>query len=97
MRDYPELFNLDLLSPTRRAWKMRIESCRLSNVEQRILGLNRENDLPGAQVPERYFQYLKTGDLSLAVSYTHLDVYKRQIAGKRGRSRRPHWRRSTPF
>ena len=65
MRDYPELFNLDLLSPTRRAWKMRIESCRLSNVEQRILGLNRENDLPGAQVPERYFQYLKTGDLSL--------------------------------
>ena len=64
MRDYPELFHLDLLSPTRRAWKMRIESCRLSNVEQRILGLTRENDLPGAQVPERYFQYLKTGDLS---------------------------------
>ena len=65
MQDSPELFNLDLLSPTRRAWKMRIESCRLSNVEQRILGLAREKDLPGAQVPQRYFDYLKTGDLSL--------------------------------
>ncbi len=65
MKDVPVLFDLDLLHPARRAWKLRIESCRLSNIEEKILGLARENDLPGAEVPERYFAFLRNGDMSL--------------------------------
>lgn len=65
MRSLPELFDLDLLHPARRAWKLRIESCRLTNIEEKILGMHRENDLPGAEVPERYFSFLKTGDMAL--------------------------------
>lgn len=65
MKDHPEPFNLDLLPPSRRVWKLRIESCRLSNLEERVLGLRREGDLPGSEAPERYFAFLKSGDLSL--------------------------------
>ena len=54
--------HLDLLYPVRRIWKKRLESCSLSTVERDILGVNRENDVPGYLVPEIYFRYLKTKD-----------------------------------
>lgn len=56
---------LDLLYPARRTWKMRIGSCRLSRIEEFILGQPRHDDLPGSEVPRRYFDYLKSGDLAL--------------------------------
>ena len=66
MRDrWQALENLDLLVPARRAWKLRIGSCRLSRIETEILGMPREADLPGSEVPERFFRFLKTGDESL--------------------------------
>ena len=57
--------NLDLLTPARRAWKLRIGSCRLANIEAEILGMPRHDDLPGSEVPGRYFEFLKTGDEGL--------------------------------
>ena len=78
MRDYPELFDLDLLMPSRRAWKLRIESCRLANVEEKILGIVRENDLPGSEVPERYFEFLKTGNMALVddiIRHNRQDIF----------------------
>ena len=66
MRDvWREMQQLDLLYPARRTWKMRIGSCRLSRIEEFILGQGREGDLPGSEVPQRYFDYLKTGDMAL--------------------------------
>ena len=66
MRDrWRELENLDLLTPARRAWKLRLGSCRLANLEAEVLGMPREDALPGSEVPQRYFQFLKTGDESL--------------------------------
>ena len=62
---WKELEQLDLLYPARRAWKLRLGSCRLSRIETEILGLPRENDLPGSEVPGRFFEFLKTGDASL--------------------------------
>lgn len=59
------LENLDLLYPARRAWKLRLGSCKLSRIETEILGLPREHDLPGSEVPARFFQFMKTGDESL--------------------------------
>ena len=60
-----ELEQLDLLYPARRTWKLRIGSCRLSRLEEYILSQPRHDDLPGSEVPRRYFDYLKSGDLSL--------------------------------
>lgn len=66
MRDrWRDLENLDLLTPARRAWKLRLGSCRLATLEAEILGMPREDDLPGSEVPTRYFEFLKTGDESL--------------------------------
>ena len=63
MRDrWKALENLDLLYPSRRAWKLRLGSCRLCNIESEILGMPRADDLPGSEVPARYFEYLRTGD-----------------------------------
>lgn len=57
-----DLYHFDLLYPARRLWKKRLESCSLSTVERDILGVIRENDVPGYLVPEIYFRYLKTKD-----------------------------------
>jgi len=66
MRDqWRALENLDLLYPSRRAWKLRLGSCRLCNLEAEILGMPREDDLPGSEVPARFFQFLKTGEDAL--------------------------------
>jgi uncharacterized protein len=55
--------NLDLLAPSRRLWKRRLESCRLSALEVDILGLSRtHSDVPGSIIPYLYREYLKTGD-----------------------------------
>ena len=59
------LENLDLLYPARRAWKLRLGSCRLANLEAEILGKPRQDDLPGSEVPGQYFEFLKTGDEGL--------------------------------
>src|SRR5699024_11659923 len=63
--ELPSLVSVDLLLPARRLWKLRIKSCRLANLEAQILGVPREHDLPGSEVPGRYFSFLKTGDESL--------------------------------
>lgn len=78
LKDYPDLFNLDLLPPSRRAWRLRIESCRLANIEEKILGIERHNDIPGSEVPQRYFEYLKTGEMSLVddiISHNRQDIF----------------------
>src|ERR1700693_4669504 len=51
---------LDLLFGARRLWKLRLESCRLVDLENRILGVERQGDLPGEMIPYCYFEYLRT-------------------------------------
>ena len=52
--------HLDLLQIARRLWKLRLGRCNLGRLEEVILGKPREDDLPGSEVPQRYFEYLKT-------------------------------------
>ena len=61
-RDMP---HLDLIHPARRAWKLRLKDCSLGHIEESVLGIHREHDIPGAEVPERYFAFLKCGDMAL--------------------------------
>lgn len=60
-----ELPHLDLLHMCRRLWKLRLGRCNLSRLEEVILGQGRTDDIPGSEVPQRYFTYLKTGQMSL--------------------------------
>lgn len=57
--------HLDLLHAARRVYKLRLGRCNLTALEEAVLGKTRCDDLPGAQVPERYFTYLKTGEFAL--------------------------------
>ncbi|MBQ8556845.1 MAG: ribonuclease H-like domain-containing protein [Clostridia bacterium] len=57
--------HIDLLHIARRVWKLRLQRCNLSNLEEALLGIPRIDDLPGYLVPERFFSYLKTEDFTL--------------------------------
>lgn len=59
-----EMGQIDLLHPARRVWKLRLEKCSLGALEENVLGVSRELDIPGAEIPEKYFHYLKTRDFS---------------------------------
>ena len=43
---FDRMEHLDLLFGARRLWKLRLESCRLVDLENRILGVEREGDCP---------------------------------------------------
>lgn len=71
------LAHLDLLFGARRLWKLRLESCRLVELERRILGVEREGDVPGAMIPQLYFDSLRAGNADgLAPVFYHnaLDI-----------------------
>jgi uncharacterized protein YprB with RNaseH-like and TPR domain len=57
--------HLDFLFPARSLWGHQQESCRLFHLAREILGADREEDIPSAEIPVRYFEYLRTGDFSL--------------------------------
>ncbi|MDR0896420.1 MAG: ribonuclease H-like domain-containing protein [Oscillospiraceae bacterium] len=63
--DFARFAQLDLLHAARRTWRLRLGSCTLGRVEELVLGIPRDHDLPGAEVPERYFRFLKTGERAL--------------------------------
>ena len=57
--------HLDLLHPSRRLWKARLESCRLQSLEVSLLGLRRTGDIPGEQIPQVYFDWVRRRDARL--------------------------------
>jgi uncharacterized protein YprB with RNaseH-like and TPR domain len=57
---FARMGHLDLLFGARRLWKLRFASCRLVDLENQILGVERQGDLPGALIPYVYFEYLRT-------------------------------------
>lgn len=69
--------HLDLLYPARRLIAHRLENCRLSTIETQVLGLIRSNDVPGAEIPQRYFDWLRRGDARLlrdVFTHNRLDI-----------------------
>lgn len=56
---FDRMEHLDLLFGARRLWKLRLESCRLVDLENRVLGVERTGDLPGSLIPYCYFDYLR--------------------------------------
>jgi uncharacterized protein YprB with RNaseH-like and TPR domain len=69
---FARMDHLDLLYTARRLWKLRLESCRLVEIESRILGIERQDDVPGSLIPSLYFDYLHTGRAArLASVFSH--------------------------
>jgi len=68
---FARLAHLDLLHGARRLWKLRLESCRLVDLENQILGVEREGDLPGEMIPYVYFEYLRTQQAFRVVPIFH--------------------------
>ena len=60
-RQFPEKPHRDDLHPSRRLWKRLLGSCRLSRIEETVLGLRRLDDVPGSLVPALWFDYLRNG------------------------------------
>lgn len=69
--------HLDLLHPSRRLLGHRLENCRLATLEEQILGVKREGDIPGWEIPQRYFDWLRRRDPRLLADifeHNRLDV-----------------------
>ena len=69
--------HLDLLRPSRRLWTGCLEDCRLGTLERDVLGLAREQDVPGALIPTLYFDWLRrkrAGPLARIFAHNRDDV-----------------------
>jgi len=55
--------HLDLLHCARRVLRSRLKSVRLVELERKVLGMHREDDISGALIPQLYFDYLDSGDV----------------------------------
>jgi len=68
---------IDLLYPARRLWRRVLPDCRLSTLERHVLAFRRELDIPGFEVPARFFRFLDGEDptvLSEVVAHHEHDV-----------------------
>jgi len=60
--------HFDMLHPARRLWRVRDgvldeeACCRLLTLERVLCGVDRVGDVPGMEIPTRYFRFLRTGD-----------------------------------
>lgn len=66
--------HFDMLPAARRLWSRREiresaerASCTLTSLERAVLGFHRIDDVPGVEIPARYFHFLRTGN-SAAIS-----------------------------
>jgi uncharacterized protein YprB with RNaseH-like and TPR domain len=76
--------HIDLLHPARRLWRSddgdasgMQASCRLSTLEASLCGHIRDGDVPGFEIPGRYFHYVRSGDvrpLGAVLEHNRLDI-----------------------
>lgn len=67
--------HIDVLHPARRFWKE--DECSLVVLEQQVLGAWRQGDVSGFEIPDRYFQFVRSGDprpLAGVLEHNRLDL-----------------------
>jgi len=83
---------LDLLYPARTLWRRVLDNCSLGQVEKDILDIHRQEDIPGALIPQCYQDFLRGIDedcmrrvvshhLQDIISLIHLLFYFEKAAG----------------
>ena len=58
----PVKTHLDLLHEARRIYRGKLPNCKLQTLEQYICGRTREDDIPGAEIPKAYHDFVRTGN-----------------------------------
>lgn len=87
--------HFDMLHPARRLWRSRagaggdIEEagCRLSTLEHTLFGVRRVGDVPGSEIPGRFFNFLRSGDprpLEPVLEHNRLDLVSLAAVMARG-------------
>jgi uncharacterized protein len=81
--------HFDMLHPARRLWKARVPAsasvqtdadaggCRLGTLERVLCGVTRVGDVPGMEIPARYFRFIRSGDarpLEPVLEHNRLDL-----------------------
>jgi len=78
----PALAHMDLLHVTRRAYRGIWPNCRLATAERELLGVVRDDDLPGSEAPAAWLAYLRGGSSgALRRVLTHNDQDLRSLMG----------------
>lgn len=57
--------HLDFLYSARSLWRHKHESCQLTHLSREVVQADRSEDIPAAEIPWRYFQFLRTGNFEL--------------------------------
>lgn len=68
---------LDLLYPVRSLFKKRMPNCRLGTVEEELLDIHRTDDIPGAEIPDIWFSFLRDGDhpdMNRVMEHNDMDI-----------------------
>ena len=68
---FARMAHMDLLHGARRLWKLRLDNCKLMELERQILGVHREGDLPGHLIPYVYFDYVRSREACRLVPIFH--------------------------
>ncbi len=74
---FADMPHVDMLHHARRLWHGDNEGHRLSSLETSLLGHERDGDVPGFEIPARYFRYVHTGDarpLAAVLEHNRLDL-----------------------
>ena len=69
--------HFDLMYPARNLWKNVLPNCRLTTIEEHIFNIKRENDVPGAYVPDYYNAYSiskNIGPLVPIIEHNRMDI-----------------------
>lgn len=84
-----EIPHVDMLPPARRLWRQRVEApedrglridnagCNLGLLERDLFGVRRVGDVPGFEIPSRFFRFLRSGDpspLEAVLEHNRLDL-----------------------
>jgi tetratricopeptide (TPR) repeat protein len=75
--------HVDMLHTARRLWRSDGDGaagrtgCRLVELEEALYGYRREGDVPGFEIPSRYFHYVRSGDarpLEAVLEHNRFDI-----------------------
>lgn len=69
--DRADFAHLDLLHSSRRRWRALLPNCRLQTLERYLSGRWRSGDIPGAEIPQRYHDYVREQDARLISPIFH--------------------------
>ena len=86
---FADMPHVDMVHPARRLWRESSQDpdersgrsldtgCRLSSLERTLCGHERDGDVPGFEIPARYFQFVRSGDprpLEAVLEHNRLDL-----------------------